>query len=138
MLRAMAILLSLGRKLRSSKSNAENVDYRMDAPVYVTIEPTQTHSTHACSNHQEQQRELKKAQKEAAKAKKKAAAGGGGDSGAPPSSAAKSMAESVPDGAAGATAATVQFCVASPPTVAHAACSLTSTSMAFVLGEVRA
>lgn len=47
------------------------------------------------------------------------------------------MAEPVPNGAAAATAATVQFCVASPPTVAHAACSLTSTSMAFVLGEVR-
>eukprot|EP00752_Nemacystus_decipiens_P004043 g3702.t1 len=84
----------------------------------------------------EQQRELKKAQKEAAKAKKKAAAGAGGDSsGVSPSSTAKATADPMPNGAAAPTTATVQFCVASPPTVAHAACSLTSTSMAFVLGD---
>lgn len=56
---------------------------------------------------------------------------------ASPSSAASGVPEPVPNGGVGATAATVQFCVTSPPTVAHAACSLTSTSMAFVLGEVR-
>lgn len=78
---------------------------------------------------QEQQRELKKAQKEAAKAKKKAAGGDAGAAsvGAPaPAAAAK----------AGPTEATVQFCAASPPVVAYATCSLTSTPMAFVLEEV--
>lgn len=108
----------------------------MDAPIHHhRTNPTQFYKR--LFEPQEQQRELKKAQKEAAKAKKKAAAGTGGDSGVSPSSTVKAMAQPVPNGAVTATAATVQFCVASPPTVAHAACSLTSTSMAFVLGEVR-
>lgn len=123
-LRAMVILISSCRKLKATLRKLYGCSCNT------------MNQTHKPFYTQEQQRELKKAQKEAAKAKKKAAAGAGGDSGAPPSSTAKAMAEPVPNGAAAATAATVQFCVASPPTVAHAACSLTSTSMAFVLGEV--
>ncbi|CAN0512273.1 unnamed protein product, partial [Ectocarpus sp. 12 AP-2014] len=93
----------------------------------------------------EQQRELKKAQKEAAKAAKKAAVADGGDPGAPNAAAPVSTARAMPDGAApvssAATAAattaeaTVQFCSAMPPTVAHAACSLTQTKLTFATGE---
>ena len=81
------------------------------------------------SKSQEQQKELKKAQKEAAKAKKKAA---GGDAGAAAGGAPAPVATAKP----GPTEATVQFCPAAPPVVAYATCSLTSTSMPFVLGEV--
>ncbi|CAM9889371.1 unnamed protein product [Ectocarpus sp. 6 AP-2014] len=93
----------------------------------------------------EQQRELKKAQKEAAKAAKKAAVAGGGDPGAPNAAAPVSTARGMPDGAAPAASAataaattaqaTVQFCSAMPPTVAHAACSLTQTKLTFAAGE---
>lgn len=127
MLKTMVILFPPVGKLKATSRNASC----MDAPL--TITPTRNHIYIP----QEQQRELKKAQKETAKAKKKAAAGAGGDSMASPSSAARGVPKPSPNGEAGATAATVQFCAASPPTVAHATCSLTSTSMAFVLGEVR-
>lgn len=102
--------------------------------------------TAACPQ-QEQQRELKKAQKEAAKAAKKAAVAGGGDPGAPNAAAPVSAARGMPDGAAPAASAattaaspaeaTVQFCSAMPPTVSHAACSLTQTKLTFAAGEVK-
>lgn len=93
---------------------------------------------------------MKKAQKEAAKAAKKSE----GSAPRTTASGGKPSTEQSSSAAAGTTAAasapavsasgvdavgagnTVQFCAASLPTVAYAACSLAGVELNFVLGEV--